>query len=376
VVFIGVDIAFGVLAGVNTVGDYALFTGLAGQLWGSISMFSSSSLQIYDNKLKIENIKRLDTFENKVLDNGLLVLDEVESIRFDNVCFAYPVAVSKLPTPGSASHPLPGKGANPGDVAVAPALDGVSFTLRKDEKVVLVGLNGSGKSTLIKLLLRMYEPDKGVIYINGVDIREYKLAELRKNFSVYFQEMGNYNFTLRENFGITRAYYEDNMDGIPHQVPLHPLGRDDVEDEQIISALKAAAAHDILDKAFAANGKGLDTNLTRQFDPQGIELSGGQHQKLALARALYRPHTALILDEPSSNLDPKAEHEIFKNLTELTNGKMTIFTSHRLSNVSLADRILVLERGRLIEDGTQEQLIKNKHRYAELFMYQKEKYEV
>ena len=328
VIFIGVEIAFGVLEGRNTVGDYALFTGLAGQLWASISMFSQSSLQIYDNKLKIENIKQLDTFQNRVIDTGTKNLSQVQSITFETVSFTYPGAPVQ-------------------------ALSEISFSLHKDEKVVLVGLNGSGKSTLIKLLLRMYEPDTGVIRINGLDIKEYKLHELRANFSVYFQEMQNYHFSLRENFSIADE------------------GEADAKIDSLVKkAISAAYGDDILEKAKA----GLDTSLTRQFDLDGIELSGGQHQKLALARTLYRKHTALILDEPSSNLDPKAEHEIFKALKSLTDGKMTIFTSHRLSNVTLADRILVLEKGRLVEDGTQEELLKNKQRYAELFQLQQEKY--
>lgn len=326
VVFIGADIAFGVVGNTNTVGDYALFTGLAGQLWSSINMFSSSTLQIYDNKLKIENIKKLDTFKNHVEDTGSKPLSQVDSIVLENITFTYP---------GSRII----------------ALDNISISLCKNEKVVLVGLNGSGKSTLIKLLLRMYEPDSGAIYINGVNIREYKLSDLRSNFSVYFQEMNNYNFTLRENFTIADA---ENPNA----------------DANVEFALNAVYARDILEKA----SKGLDTNITRLFDTDGIELSGGQHQKIALARALYRRHTALILDEPSSNLDPKAEYEIFKNLEALTNGKLTIFTSHRLSNIALADRIIVLEKGRVVEDGTQTELLSNKHLYAELFQYQQEKY--
>jgi len=328
VVLIGLDIAFGVLNGTNTVGEYALFTGLAAQLWSSISMFSNASLQIYDNKLKIENVKQLDMFQKRVIDNGKESLFQVQSIVFDNVSFTYP---------GTST----------------PALNEVSFSLHKDEKVVLVGLNGSGKSTLIKLLLRMYEPNTGVIRINSLDIKEYKLCDLRANFSVYFQETQNYHFTLRENFSIAD---EEKADA--------------EIDTSVKEAIRAAYGDDILEKA----KKGLDTNLTRLFDLDGLELSGGQHQKLALARALYRKHSALILDEPSSNLDPKAEHEIFKALKSLTDGKMTIFTSHRLSNVTLADRILVLEKGQLVEDGTQEELLKNKHRYAELFQYQQVKY--
>ncbi|MCL1834523.1 MAG: ABC transporter ATP-binding protein/permease, partial [Oscillospiraceae bacterium] len=136
------------------------------------------------------------------------------------------------------------------------------------------------------------------------------------------------------------------------------------------AALSDAGCGDIMQKA----PDGLNTNVSRQFDPNGIELSGGQKQKLSIARALFRRHTSLILDEPSSNLDPKAENDIFEMLSGHTDGMLTIFTSHRLSNVHLADRIIVLEDGRVVEDGTQEQLIKNKQRYAELFSYQREKY--
>ena len=328
VVVIGIDVAFKVLTKTATVGDYSLFTGLVGQLWDAILQFSSSAMQIYDNQLKIENVRSLEKFQNHVVDNGTRQLKQVDFIEFDRVKFSYPGTNER-------------------------ALDDVTFQLNREEKVALVGLNGSGKSTLIKLLLRMYDPDAGTIRINGIDIREYSLSTLRSNFSVYFQEMGNYCFTLKENLEIADIY------------------QDQAHEEALVKAsLYESCCEDILNKA----PKGLDTNLTRCFEADGIELSYGQHQKLALARTLYRRHTALILDEPSSNLDPKAEHEIFKSLQSFTNNKMTIFTSHRLSNVFLADRIIVLENGKVVEDGTQEELLKNKQRYAELFQYQKERY--
>ena len=367
VIYIGIDIALGILGNRNTVGDYVLFTGMATQLRMAISMFTNSSLQIYDNKLKIENIRKLDNFSSNIVDNdnnndigteplvngaeskplvngteplinSINTIDTIDTIEFKNVSFTYPNTSVK-------------------------ALDNINFTLNKNEKVVLVGLNGSGKSTLIKLLLRMYEPSSGSILINGKNIRDYKLKDLRANFSVYFQDMFNFNFTLRENFTIADGaddYAKDNIDDNWNKEKEH----------KAYEALKNAFALDIIEKT----SKGMETSITRLFDPNGIELSGGQHQKLALARALYRRNTALILDEPASNLDPLAEHEIFNALKTLTDGKMTIFTSHRLSNVSLADRILVLEKGCIIEDGTQEDLLKNKNRYAELFGYQKEKY--
>lgn len=328
IALISINISFRVLAGNATVGDYSLFVGLTTQLWGAISTFSMSAMQIYDNRMQLDNFKSIGDFKNCVEDNGGLMLKEVASIEFDNVSFTYPGASSK-------------------------ALDNLSINLQKNEKVALVGLNGSGKSTFIKLLLRLYEPDSGSIYIDGVNIREYTLTSLRKNFSIYFQEMRNLSFSLYDNF----SYADDSV-----------CERE--MEHSVTEALDASGGADILEKCTA----GLDTNITRFFSDDGIELSGGQHQKLALARALYRGHTALILDEPSSNLDPKAEHEVFEKLRDITDGKLTIFTSHRLSNTFLADRIIVLESGRVIEDGTQEELLKNKHRYAELYKYQSDKF--
>lgn len=161
---IAIHIAFQVLAGATTIGDYSFFTGLIAQLLGAIIMLSSSLMNIYDNKMQMENYKTIENFKNSVTETGTLVLQRVETIEFEDVSFRYPLANFLV-------------------------LDGVSFSLKKEEKVAIVGLNGSGKSTLIKLLLRLYVPMKGLIRINGVDIREYTLSSLRANFSVYFQDM-------------------------------------------------------------------------------------------------------------------------------------------------------------------------------------------
>ncbi len=315
VCLIGVDIALKVLAGNATVGDYSLYTGLIGQLWMATSALFTSFIRLYDDQVKIENFRSVDRFVNKVKDDGDLVLASVESIEFCSVVFSYP--------------------GNP-----YPTIDDVSFRLHKEQ-------NGSGKSTLIKLLLRMYDPDSGYIKINDCDIKRYTLKSLRSNFSVYFQEMVNFSFSLRDNFLLTDKE--------------RPAGDSDIE-----SALKAAGCDDY----FSVLANGYDTGITRYFDIDGVELSGGQHQKLALARVLFRQHSALVLDEPSSSLDPKAEHDFFEVLREVTEGKMTIFTSHRLSNIFLADRIIVLERGRIIEDGSQTELLRNKQRFSELYEYQ------
>lgn len=327
IVGISIDIAFRVLDGNATVGDYSLFIGLTAQLWGAISMFSMSAMQIYDNRMQLDNFKSIGDFKNTVADDGKLVLDSINSIEFSNVSFAYPGAKNK-------------------------ALDELSISFKKREKIAIVGLNGAGKSTFIRLLLRLYEPDAGVIYVNGTNIKEYTLESLRANFSVYFQEMRNLRFSLRDNF----TYTDDR------------IGDSEIEGASKY-AIDAVGGSDILKKCT----NGLDTNITRFFSEDGVELSIGQHQKLALARSLYRRNTALILDEPSSNLDPKAEHEVFEKLKELTDRKMTIFTSHRLTNTYLADRIIVLEKGKVIEDGTQAELLRNKHRFAELYKYQADK---
>ncbi len=217
--------------------------------------------------------------------------------------------------------------------------------------MAFIGLNGSGKSTLIKLLLRFYEPTSGEIKINGINIMAYSIVSLRKAFSVYFQDMGNFAFSIRENFHLTNPNKEHN-------------------DGEIIEALDKSDFMEILN----LSNDGLAAYISKFFTPEGLILSGGQAQKLALARVLYRKDKILILDEVSSNLDPKAEHEIFNKLQEITEGRLTLFTSHRLSNLSLADRIIVLEGGKIIEDGRPEKLLKDNKRYAELFRYQQKKY--
>lgn len=326
-VLVGADIGFDIFAGKLTIGSYSLYTGLVSQLWSNLYILTNSVIAIYDNQLKIQSVQKLDSYENHIKDTGKKELKRVGTITFKNVCFSYPETGISV-------------------------LKNVSFTINDGEKIALIGLNGSGKSTVIKLLLRFYEPDSGMIMINGENIRSYSLKSLRENFTVYFQEEPNYSFSLRENVTISDPQQKGN-------------NRD-----QKINSLLEKFAPDVLKKASA----GLDTEIMRLLSLEGMELSGGQHQKIALSRTFYRKHTALILDEPSASLDPEAEHQLFSVLEKEAKGKTTLYVSHRLSNVRLADRIIVLENGNVIESGNHEELLLKDSRYKQLLQYQNKRF--
>ena len=325
--FIILDITLKILNGTGTVGDYSLYYGILNQLSGSIYIASMSIMRIYDDKLRIDNVKKLENVENKIKNFGTDILSKVHNIEFQNVCFTYP-NTEKL------------------------VLDDVSFSIQKREKVALVGVNGAGKSTVIKLLLRFYEVDSGQILINRTDIREYELNSLRRAFSSYFQKPTTYGFSLKENVII--GDYE-TYDG---------------NDDAVLRALEESNAEGMLEKL----PNHLETYLTRNFEEDGAELSIGQYQKIALARTFFRRSSAIILDEPSASLDPEAEHKVFERLNKLCKDKTTLFTSHRLSNISIADKIVVLEHGKVIEQGTHAQLIAEPKRYAVLYKYQADKF--
>ncbi len=226
------------------------------------------------------------------------------------------------------------------------AVRDVSFRIRPGERVALVGENGAGKTTLVKLLTRLYDPTEGRILLDGVDLREYDLDELRRAVGVIFQDFFRFDLTARENIAVGKIEASED----------EPRIRD--------SAEKSLAAGVI-----ARLEEGYDHMLGRRFEG-GADLSGGEWQKIALGRAYMRDARLLVLDEPTASLDARAEYEVFRRFSDLTRGKMAVLISHRFSTVRMADRILVLEGGRVTEDGSHEELVRLGGRYAELFELQ------
>ncbi len=222
----------------------------------------------------------------------------------------------------------------------------LNFTLPPGQKIALVGENGAGKSTLVKLLARLYDPTEGRILLDGIDLREYDLDQLRMETGLIFQDFIKYQMSVAQNISIGNINESDNRD-------------------LIIASAQQSLAHPMIEKL---PGR-YDQVLGRRFNG-GIELSGGEWQKIALARAYMKDAQLLILDEPTSALDARAEYEVFLRFAELTKGKTAVLISHRFSTVRVADRILVLEKGELLEIGSHEELLKSNGRYAELFKLQ------
>ncbi len=261
-------------------------------------------------------------------ESGSIVDDTVQQgfdIEFRNVSFKYPGCDNVV-------------------------LSNVSFEIKRGEKVAIVGVNGAGKSTIVNLLLRFYEPEQGQIFLNGVDIKNYSLSEYRKLFSVCFQKLTTYAISLGEN------------------IAMSDIDRSAMENEIWESVQNSGLSFD------DASGITLNTPLSRTFDDSGFEPSGGQRQKIVIARAFFRNAPFVVLDEPSSALDPIAEDRIFKSFSKLCGEKSGILISHRLSNIMMVNKIIYIESGVLTECGTHEELMALNGRYAEMYHLQADKY--
>ena len=230
-------------------------------------------------------------------------------------------------------------------------LDHLDMRIRKGEKIAIVGYNGAGKTTLTKLLMRLYDPDEGEILYNGENIKNYTISSFRKHIAAVFQDYRLFACSIAEN--VVGGTYAGN------------------DQKKIVEALEKST----FDNKLKSMGQGIFTRLTREFDNFGTQLSGGEQQKVAIARAFYKNADIVILDEPSSALDPDAEYALNQAISEYAEDKTVIFISHRLSTTKNVDRIYMFEKGRIIEQGTHEQLMKMNGKYAYMFKLQAEKYQ-
>jgi ATP-binding cassette subfamily B protein len=314
--------------GVLDIGTLTFMTGaIAGASTNIQAVFSTFST-IADQALFITDLLEFFGVQPKVFSkpNALPAPRPIsQGFEFQNVSFAYPGQTRRV-------------------------LSDVSFRLEPSERLALVGENGQGKTTIVKLLTRLYDPTEGQILLDGVDLREYDVEDLWKEIGVIFQDFMRYDLTASENIAIGR-----------------------IEDQGNIFRLRSAAQKSLAEQVIRKLPKGYEQVLGRRFEG-GVDLSGGEWQKMALARAYLRDAQLLILDEPTAALDAKSEHEVFQRFAELTKGKMALLISHRFSTVKMADRILVLENGRIAEQGHHEQLLLNKGRYAEMFELQAASY--
>ena len=323
-------IAKQVFVGQIQIGDYTLYTGAIASVATCVSTLISSTGTVYEGTLFIDNLISFLREKQQVVPNKLpaeqVCHGSEHTVEFVDVSFRYPGTQRDV-------------------------LKNVSFTIHPGETLALVGLNGAGKTTLIKLLTRLYDPTGGKILLDGKDLREYDVKSLYKTFGIIFQDFGKYALSVEENIRLGNIHREAGLDVVK-------------------DASKQSSASEYIEKLPMA----YDTPLMRIFERDGLELSTGQWQKLAIARAFYADSDIMILDEPTASLDPIAEQEIFNQFDRLRDNKTTVFVSHRLSSATIADQIIVIEDGHLIEKGSHQELMAQRGKYHNLFTTQSKRY--
>lgn len=314
--------------GVITIADFTMYFAAIASLTASLSsigeQFGNYNRQVL-NAADYKNFMNLTDIQSKaaVTDKTDFTMPDKTEFVFQDVCFTYPNTDKQI-------------------------LDNINIKISDKEKLVIVGMNGAGKSTFIKLLCKFYHPTSGVITLNGVDIWDMPNEEYYKLISAVFQDFANLSFTLKENISM-------NENG---------------DSEKISQVINGIGLKDRVDEL----PDGYDTYLSRNFDSGGVEFSGGQAQKIAIARAVYKDTPVLILDEPTASLDPKAESEIYTDFFNMAKNKTTIFISHRLAASTVADNIAVFSDGKITEYGSHNDLMNHDGIYAEMYRKQSQHY--
>lgn len=318
-------LVYSVLNGKFGIGSFTMYL-------AAITAFSGAMFSLMDSVVDIRRFS--DYYDALRIFNGLpkkqregkrlpLKADVPLVFEFKNVSFKYP---------GQDMY----------------TLKNINLKLNAGEKISVVGENGAGKTTFTKLLMRLYHPTEGQITLNGIDIYDYDFDEYESLFSVVFQDFALYSMSLRVNVATGR----------------------EVDDGRIKDVLRQSGFGDKLDSL----EKGLDTVVYKELDENGFEPSGGEGQKIAMARALLKDGPVVVLDEPTAALDPRAEYEIYMNFNKMVQGKTAVFISHRLSSVKFCDRALIFKDGEIVESGSHDELMAHKGLYHELFTMQAQFY--
>lgn len=313
-----------------SLAEFTVLSGLMVAVSSVLIDFTEALLSCYKNSFFIENMKSFLSYEPVIPEDtdGFIPDDHIRKIEFRNVSFGY--------------H------------AKRKILKNINFCVEEGMTCALVGFNGAGKTTLIKLLLRLYDPTEGEILVNDIDIRKYQLTAYRKLFATAFQDGKLFARSIRENI------WMDNNDKAMNEI-----------EDRIWESLDLAGIKELVEQL----SFGLDTVISKEFDEEGVVLSGGEIQKLIAARAFIENKPVMVFDEPSSALDPIAESRLFESITKAKGRKTLFFISHRLSSVQEANLILMLRNGRIIERGTHQELMQLKGEYEHLFQLQAKKYQ-
>ncbi|MBO0995762.1 ABC transporter ATP-binding protein [Bacillus sp. SD088] len=316
-----------IVLGTMLISDFIAVNSGMVSLYLSLTRFSDQMNSLYKNTLYIESMRAFIDYQPKInsIANAKNVPESEFVFEFKDVTFKYPAEET-------------------------PTLNKINLTIHSKKTLAIVGFNGAGKTTLIKLLLRLYDVNSGEILLNGINIKDYDLKQYRNFFTVAFQDFQIFAATLGENVMMDR-----------------------VTEENRNSILKALDFADFTEK-YQHLPTGLETPLTREFEEDGVLFSGGEMQKIAIARVLSKDSRVAILDEPSAALDPISEYNINDNMTKLSKQKTVVFISHRLTSTVMADHIVMLENGKIIEEGTHQQLLATHGRYAEMFRVQSKQY--